>query len=494
MKNNRRIVIALITGTSLGSLSALAEPVPITGATDAHPLVGTWMGFATTEGARAEVGLRFKTKPDGTLVAIFDLPQTNIRGVGGWPVKQEGAEFRFYEFRVRLDDTGQTLTGQLPYYSRRLDLELQKGRPVTAPPSLLPAGPSARPVWTFDAGAPIWSAPLVNEGRVYFGSQDGVLHALDAATGQRSWKFETRGAIVAKPLIVSGDLYVPSDDGFLYKLDLATRKELWRFDTHGGAVKRVLPDPKAEGYDYQASSPVLADGTVFVGSADGHLYAVDSRDGKERWRFKTGGLVRSTPAVANGRVLFGSFDGSVYAVEAASGKELWKYATGDAVNSSPALVSGIAYIGSRSTDLYAFDAASGAIRWKYYYWMSWVESSPVLKDGMLYVGSSDYQRVYALDARDGAPKRWFDTEGSAWSTPAVTEQTVYIGAVGTVGYMADHHGGFFALDRETGRERWRFPMSPIEGSFTSGVASSPAVADGRVYFGGLDGKFYALPQ
>lgn len=329
---------------------------------------------------------------------------------------------------------------------------------------------------------------------MYFGSQDGVLHTLDATTGQRAWKFETGGAVIAKPLIAGGDLYVVSDNGFVYKLELATRKELWRFDTHGGGVKRVLPDHKVYAYDYQASSPTLADGTLFIGSADGQVYATDARDGKERWRFKTGGLVRSTPAVADGRVVFGSFDGSVYAVDASSGKEIWKYATGDAVNSSPALVSGVVYIGSRSTDLYALDAASGAVRWKYYCWMSWVESSPVLKDGRVYVGSSDYQRGYALDAGDGSARWWFDTEGSAWSTPAVTAQTVYIGVVGTVGYMADHHGGFFALDRDTGRERWRFPMAPIEGSFTSGVASSPAVADGRVYFGGLDGRFYALPE
>lgn len=104
------------------------------------------------------------------------------------------------------------------------------------------------------------------------------------------------------------------------------------------------------------------------------------------------------------------------------------------------------------------------------------------------------RRELSSDAVDGAPKWWFDTEGSAWSTPAVTAKTVYIDSVDTVGYMADHHGAFFALDRETGRERWRFPMAPIEGSFTSGVSSSPAVAEGRVFFGGLDGKFYALPE
>jgi outer membrane protein assembly factor BamB len=117
-----------------------------------------------------------------------------------------------------------------------------------------------------------------------------------------------------------------------------------------------------------------------------------------------------------------------------------------------------------------------------------------VKDGVLYVGSSDAQRLHAIDARRGSSVWTFDTDGSAWSSPAVTDRTVYIGTVGTVGYMADHRGGFFAVDRQTGRERWRVPMGEIAGQFAYGVASSPAVANGRVFFGGLDGKLYACPD
>jgi glucose dehydrogenase len=74
----------------------------------------------------------------------------------------------------------------------------------------------------------------------------------------------------------------------------------------------------------------------------------------------------------------------------------------------------------------------------------------------------------------------------------VTDKRVYIGAVGVLNYIIDHHGGFFAVDRATGNPVWSYPMTVIPGSATYGVASSPAVDHGLVFFGGLDGTFYAF--
>ncbi len=63
------------------------------------------------------------------------------------------------------------------------------------------------------------------------------------------------------------------------------------------------------------SSPAVVDGTVYVGSRDYKLYAIDAATGKEKWAFKTGSWVESSPAVANGVVYFGSNDGYFYAVK-----------------------------------------------------------------------------------------------------------------------------------------------------------------------------------
>jgi hypothetical protein len=86
---------------------------------------------------------------------------------------------------------------------------------------------------------------------------------------------------------------------------------VWKFQTGG----RVI------------SSPVVSGGTVYVGSADGSLYAIDQRTGTQRWKFTTQGPVHSSPAVAGGLVYVGSLDGNVYAVDAATGTERWKFTT-----------------------------------------------------------------------------------------------------------------------------------------------------------------------
>jgi eukaryotic-like serine/threonine-protein kinase len=69
------------------------------------------------------------------------------------------------------------------------------------------------------------------------------------------------------------------------------------------------------------STPAVANGTVYVGSSDHNLYALDAASGALRWQFATGGRVTSSPAVAAGPVYFGSFDSNLYALDAASGRQ-----------------------------------------------------------------------------------------------------------------------------------------------------------------------------
>src|ERR1700730_14810032 len=85
----------------------------------------------------------------------------------------------------------------------------------------------------------------------------------------------------------------------------------WRFHTDG----RVI------------SSPVVANRTVYVGSTDGNLYAIDLSGGSLKWKFSTEARVTSSPAVVAGMAYFESYDGKFYAVDAATGKLKWRFET-----------------------------------------------------------------------------------------------------------------------------------------------------------------------
>ena len=83
------------------------------------------------------------------------------------------------------------------------------------------------------------------------------------------------------------------------------------------------------------------------------------------WRFETGDIVRSSPAVAGGTVYVGSFDNHLYAIDAETGEQQWQFETGDRVRSSPAVAGGTVYVGSNDGHLYAIDAETGQQQWQY---------------------------------------------------------------------------------------------------------------------------------
>jgi outer membrane protein assembly factor BamB len=459
------------------------------------PLVGTWVGDLRNGSERQTMALRFAMDEKQGLVLYFSQPEMKFYDLGPGPVERHGDQYSSPPLTFTLDSATHHITGAMTFDGNDLTFDLAPGPTPPAPAPRPSTAPIASARWTFKTDSAIWSSPVVDAGAVYFGSNDRGIYALDAARGTLRWRTATGGWVMGRPTIDGNALYALADDGFLYKLNKQTGRVIWRFDTHGGAVGRSMPNPPDSlAYDYLTSAATVAGGTVYIGSADKRLYAVDAASGRERWRFETGDIVRSTPAVDRGIVYFGSRDHNVYAVDARTGALRWKHDTEREVVSSPLIANGMVYIGSRNSNLFAFDAATGAVRWKSFYWSSWVESSARLADGVLYIGSSDYQQALAIDAATGRKLWTFGTDGSAWSTPAVTEHLVYIGAVGIPHMdLIHHHGGFFAIDRQTGNAVWRYPMGEIPGSNTYGVASSPTVANGLVYFGGLDGTFYAFP-
>ena len=256
------------------------------------------------------------------------------------------------------------------------------------------------------------------------------------------------------------------------------------------------------------TSPAIADGVVYIGAMDGHLYAIDQQSGKEKWNFKSSMPVQSSPAVAGGTVYFVSSVGSLVALEGASDKLKWTLPTEfekkfeaknlhgypplnqtipdgwDIFMSSPAVANGKVYFGSGDGNLYAVDAQTGVLQWKFAT-RDVVHSSPAVAGNTIYFGSWDGS-LYAVDGESGQEK-WSFRAGEDNAThnqvgfqgsPAVVDGVVYVGC-------RDSH--VYALDAVTGRKKWDYPTSK------SWVIGTPAVKDGVVYVGTSDSaRFMAL--
>lgn len=456
------------------------------------PVLGSWVGTETFGAESKPIGMSFELLPkkNNMLVLFYDNPRMKFHHLG-IPITRSGDHYDGPYFHLVLSADKTTLGGSKSFDGHDLPVELKRGPLASGPEPAPPAIRAATPAWTFKTGDAIWSSPSVADGSVYFGSRDGKVRALTVATGKPLWERATGGPVMGQPTVAGSYLYVPSDDGLLYKLRRRDGRVVWTFDLHADG-KRELPGATSATYDSMTSAAVVVDGRVYIGSSDKNFYAIDADTGAERWHFAAQGSVRSTPAVATGRVFFGSYDHHVYALDAKNGALVWKHDTLEPVVSPMLVDRGTVYVGSRSSDLWAFDAATGAVRWKFFYWSSWVESGAVIRDGVLYIGSSDWQQVFAIDPAHGTELWRFGTGGSAWPTPAVTAGRVFVGTAGVKNYFIDHRGGFFGLERATGKPVWQFAMPPVAGSDLSGVASSPVVARGLVLFGGLDGMFYAF--
>jgi outer membrane protein assembly factor BamB len=396
-----------------------------------------------------------------------------------------------------------------------------------------PSAPALGQVaWKYKTGAKILSSPLVHGDRVYIGSADHSLYALNRSSGELKWKFETRGAVNSSPAILDGTVFVGSLDGRLYAIDAQTGKEKWHFSTAGerrftapgihGANPRT--EMMADPFDVFLSSPAISNGTIYFGSGDNNVYALNAADGKEKWRFKTGDVVHASPAVSNGTVYVGSWDRNMYALDANTGREIWRFQTGNdttiynqiGIASSAAIANGVVFFGCRDGHFYAVDAATGKQRWSHDNKMGWVIASPAVRDGVVYFPTSDGTRFKALDASTGALKYSIENKAVSFSSPALVNDVVYFGS---------SDGWLHALEAATGKVRAEFqtdgskanaakytdatgrmnsrllyPDITLDGliigidrMFTLGsVLSSPVVADGILYVGSTDGNLYAL--
>lgn len=282
-----------------------------------------------------------------------------------------------------------------------------------------------------------YSSPVVVDDIIYVGSGDDKLYALHVEDGSEVWVFDADNYVWTTPFVEDGIVYFGDGDGSVYAVDADDGSQLWKFIAGGRVV----------------SSPLVANGVIYFGSWDYYVYALDAKDGTLRWKFLTGAPLWSSPAAGEKEniIYIGSRDGKVYALDADDGREHWNFEVDSGyVDSSPAVEPGVVYIGEGGAghNIYALDAETGTELWRYttYYTGHTVNDKPVVVKGILYFGSEDY--VYALNAVTGAFLWTFRTRGDIeYASPAVESDVVYIGSGDSF---------LYALDANTGTQLWRF--------------------------------------
>jgi outer membrane protein assembly factor BamB len=160
----------------------------------------------------------------------------------------------------------------------------------------------------------------VADGVLFFGTEDGVLHAVDIQTRTENWQLETDGGRVQQPTVAGGTLYVGTQAGFLLAVDTRTGEERWRFQT--GNVDWPIRDRFVNG------TPTVTGGVVYFSSEDWNVYALDARTGEERWRLRLGEEPQALEIpIRDGVAYVGSWDGYLYAIDVTTGTLKWRSQT-----------------------------------------------------------------------------------------------------------------------------------------------------------------------
>jgi outer membrane protein assembly factor BamB len=342
--------------------------------------------------------------------------------------------------------------------------------------------PPFRLDWQANGTSLVEFPPALGFGHLYYATYSGNLRALSTSDGDGLW------TVRVKRCQASGPAISRSRGGTVFETFLNRgRCTKGVANPNNGLVLAVSAGPKPKVHwrrnlGASETSPTLAGGRLYIGTAAGDVFCLDADNGRTIWRYHVGAAVKGAIAHDRGKVFFGAYDGKLYALGALKGKLIWTASSDRDFRgghgyfySTPAVAYSRVYIGSTDGRVYAFDERTGHLVWRRATG-GYVYASPAVNAGRVFIGSYDHT-FYALNAATGSPVWTFRADGPISGSAAVVAGIVYFSHLGSLGTRHT-----YGLDQGTGRRVWTFP----DGAFGS------VVTDGsKLYLVGW-GKIYAF--
>jgi outer membrane protein assembly factor BamB len=311
------------------------------------------------------------------------------------------------------------------------------------------------------------SSPIVDNGILFFTTNDGYLRAKDAVSGAPIWQraLGSYGSTTGTPAAYNGTIFATfyvNGSGRLYAIDELTGATVWSLGPETGLNFNYL--------DFMA----VDQGMVFGTSWGGEAYAVYATNGTLVWSHDTFDTIYGGPTVAAGMVFVTGSSGIVYAFDESTGSLEWSVTLDGQTFSTPVFARAMVFIGTVSGTLYALNWQNGSTVWTCTGLGMIYTSSPAYDGQYLYIGGGT--SYYAIDAQTGK-KVWSANTGS-WITSSLAYGNGYL-------YGGTSDGLFIAIDASRGNVAWGYYLN------TSSV-SAPAIASNLVFVEGGDGSIYAF--
>jgi len=394
-------------------------------------------------------------------------------------------------------------------------------------------------IWRTSLNGTFTSSLVAADGRIYAVNERGTVFVVSAADEYRLLK-ENRigGRCLATPALVEDDLILRTDR-FLYCFSEKTNQRTNadprsgedRNTSDGSDPKPQVPErsheqaretpltmptkaaaeqwpvfrrtPQATGFviadvgpnlksqwvfsaekDQFTATPIVAEGLVFLGGAEGIFYALDLKDGTARWKAEGYPGFAAPAGYWNSRVYVGDLEGRFHCLQAGNGQRLWQIETGAEIDGGPTFVAlsskntGV-IVGSQDSYLYCIEATTGELLWKAS-GQDQIRCTPPVTHGRTFVAGCD-GKLHVLSIDDGRELAAVDLGGPTGSTPALMESWAYVGT---------ENGVFYGIDWEKAQVVWKFEDAKAGDAFRS----SAAVNERYVVVGSRDRKVHCFDR
>jgi outer membrane protein assembly factor BamB len=258
-------------------------------------------------------------------------------------------------------------------------------------------------LWTFSDGLVRfeYGSPGLDDGVLVIWGNNNYIYGLDALDGSKKWDYTTgeMSGNPGTPAVADGVVYAGDADGWAFALDLQTGDKFWKVQ---------FPQGGPDNYRAVTAAVVLADGLVWVGSWNCHLYGLDPADGSIVWDVDLGDQLPYSAPAYDGNFLYqplaqngGGYPAPyrVIAVDPSDGSIDWEFPGTDTEGffAQPAVANGYVWAVSDAGNLYCIDSASGAAAGPSYTLSGPSYYGPTIWNGMLYIVDSN-GKVYAYEA------------------------------------------------------------------------------------------------
>ncbi len=360
--------------------------------------------------------------------------------------------------------------------------------------------------WRLQTDGPFSSTPAFVGNRVYIGNNSGTLYAIDARTGAVEWTFHAKSPLMSNPLVINGQVivsegnqgsnattdghdHVGTSENAVISVDAATGKERWRVPLEGTGMP----------------TPAIIGGMLVEHDGNGFITGIDVAMGTMRYRRFIGGaasMVSILPVGNNRFITAGHKPNAIWEIDARTGDVVWQ-APFDAQVSGladcppaadgtyifcdyalpPPGVDRLHVDAAAIQHVFALDARTGSRVWDEPLangtLPQWNEAAiPVVRGGVIYVGSSVSAEMHAVDAQSGRTLWTKTVNGRVKSAACVKHGIAYFG---------DGAGYLWALDAHDGR------VIGVKNMHTVFNVGSPIIAGQTLIAGTNDGEVLAIP-